>query len=892
MSQVFDLCEGSDDNGEWPNAASVPPLPLSRKRRRDREEASNDANHRNENGLGNKTATSGWAKFVFDLELADEMEVGVSLQNKRRSLMKSDRSAKNDAAGKIAQTLKEIHATEKEVDSEDAQVVDHDESHEGITSAASYPMNSDSEQTSRDDGSANKHSQKRLTSKLSRPFESKGTAWDFRLSELADYRKVHRHCNVPQKYSENAKLGAWVGTQRGQYRLHLKGKTSTITLPRIEALESLGFEWCSRATCPWEDRLIQLADYRKVHGHCNVPGKYSENVKLGTWVVTQRYQYGLHLKGKASPISLPRIQALESLGFEWGSRGATCPWEDRLSALANYRKVHGHCNVPQRYSENVKLGRWVAHQRHQYNLHVKGKASPITLPRIEALESLGFEWGSRGATCPWEDRLSELANYRKVHGHSNVPQKYSENAKLGTWVATQRYQCSLHLKGETSKITLPRIQALIRLGFEWKTSISRRQETMKKANLDVDVTSARERAVESLEKSAVTAGDSAEANTRDDASQAKLPCLAHQRKTINSFSHARLVAGPPENNFSVAAKKLARSRQVAESQLETALSNKMLLRTNPVAPAEPLQQRHNNLVGNGSTRNNVHAIPDKSASAPQDMTHLKGKTSPITLPRIQALESLDFEWGSCGTAWEFCLSELAEYRKVHGHCNVPKGCSENAKLRTWVVTQRHQYRFRLEGKTSLITLPRIQALESLGFEWSSRGAPCIWEDRLSELADYRKVHGHCNVPQKYSENVKLGTWVAKQRSQYRLHQEGKTSQMTLPRIQALIRLGFEWKTSISRWQETLKKSKLDDDVTSARERTVESTFSHAHLAAGPPENNFLVAAKKPANLRQGAKSQLEMVLSNKPASAPQDMMQQTPRDEVFQSDNVLREELV
>jgi hypothetical protein len=215
--------------------------------------------------------------------------------------------------------------------------------------------------------------------------------------------------------------------------------------------------------------------------------------------------------------------------------------------------------------------------------------------------------------------LSELANYRKVHGHCNVPWRYNENSKLATWVATQRYQYSLHLKGKPSKITLPRIQALTRLGFEWKTSISGMQETMKTSNLDDDVTSARERAVESLEKSAVTAGDSAEANSRDDASQAKLPCLAHQRKTINSFSHARWVAGPPENNFSVAAKKPASSRQGAESPLETALSNKMLLRTNPVAPAEPLQQRHNNLVGNGSTRNSIQATPDKPASASQDM---------------------------------------------------------------------------------------------------------------------------------------------------------------------------------------------------------------------------------------------------------------------------------
>jgi hypothetical protein len=66
-------CEG-DDNGEWPNAASVPPLPLSRKRCRDKEESSNDAHPRNEHGTGNKTAT-GWAEFVFELELADEVEL-------------------------------------------------------------------------------------------------------------------------------------------------------------------------------------------------------------------------------------------------------------------------------------------------------------------------------------------------------------------------------------------------------------------------------------------------------------------------------------------------------------------------------------------------------------------------------------------------------------------------------------------------------------------------------------------------------------------------------------------------------------------------------------------------------------------------------------------------
>jgi hypothetical protein len=41
-------------------------------------------------------------------------------------------------------------------------------------------------------------------------------------------------------------------------------------------------------------------------------------------------------------------------------------------------------------------------------------------------------------------------------------------------------------------------------------------------------------------------------------------------------------------------------------------------------------------------------------------------------------------------------------------------------------------------------------------------------------------------------------------------------------------------------------------------------------------------------IRNGVKAKIE----DKPGSAPQDIMQQTPPDEVFQSDNVLHEELV
>jgi hypothetical protein len=140
-------------------------------------------------------------------------------------------------------------------------------------------------------------------------------------------------------------------------------------------------------------------------------------------------------------------------------------------------------------------------------------------------------------------------------------------------------------------------------------------------------------------------------------------------------------------------------------------------------------------------------------------------------------------------SWKARLSQLADYGKIHGHCNVPKRYSESSKLATRVGTQRKNYWFRQQGKTSSMTAFRIQALESLGFEWKCSGP--AWEDHLSELADYRKVNGHCNVPRKYSENTKLGAWVSTQRTQCRLQQEGKQSSMTLSRIKVLERLGFE-----------------------------------------------------------------------------------------------------
>ena len=50
--------------------------------------------------------------------------------------------------------------------------------------------------------------------------------------------------------------------------------------------------------------------------------------------------------------------------------------------------------------------------------------------------------------------------------------------------------------------------------------------------------------------------------------------------------------------------------------------------------------------------------------------------------------------------------------------------------------------------------------------------------RLGELEEYRREHGHCSVPRRYRENPSLANWVNKQRQNYRKRMNGGKSPLT------------------------------------------------------------------------------------------------------------------
>ena len=132
------------------------------------------------------------------------------------------------------------------------------------------------------------------------------------------------------------------------------------------------------------------------------------------------------------------------------------------------------------------------------------------------------------------------------------------------------------------------------------------------------------------------------------------------------------------------------------------------------------------------------------------------------------------------SAWDRHYKEIKAYKAKFGHCNVPFRRKLYEKLANWVFNQRKEY---FSGKLSK---ERIAKLEDIGFLWEINNA--TWAMRYNELVAYKEKFGHCMVPRKDPSNLKLGGWVAWQRSQYK---DGKL--LLKERIVKLDGIGFVWR---------------------------------------------------------------------------------------------------
>ncbi len=229
-------------------------------------------------------------------------------------------------------------------------------------------------------------------------WEPQQARWEKMFAALTDYRRRYGDCNVPYGWSENPALAKWVkGLRALQKRGDMAGE-------RARRLDSLGFEWDRGGDSRWDEMYVELADFQHAHGHCRISTLSDEYRALGVWVHTQRT---LRKQRRLDP---ERIDRLDAIGFTWELLREQ--WDAMFAALQHFRRESGHCDVPQRWSQNRKLGNWVMVQRSAY------KAGRLDAEQIERLRAIGFHFSLVGdhlpVTQPEERRTAPQPKTRRT----------------------------------------------------------------------------------------------------------------------------------------------------------------------------------------------------------------------------------------------------------------------------------------------------------------------------------------------------------------------------------------------------------------------------------------------------------------------------------------------
>jgi hypothetical protein len=211
-------------------------------------------------------------------------------------------------------------------------------------------------------------------------WEPQQARWEKMFAALAEYCQRNGDCNVPYGWPENPALAKWVkGLRAAQKRGDIDGE-------RTRRLDAIGFGWDRGGESRWDEMYAELADFQHVHGHCRISTLSDDYRALGVWVHTQRT---LRKQGR---LDADRIARLDAIGF-------TCDllrqqWDDMFAVLKGYRRETGHCDVPQRWADNRKLGNWVMVQRAAY------KAGRLDADHIERLRAIGFNFSLIGDHLP------------------------------------------------------------------------------------------------------------------------------------------------------------------------------------------------------------------------------------------------------------------------------------------------------------------------------------------------------------------------------------------------------------------------------------------------------------------------------------------------------------
>jgi len=151
-------------------------------------------------------------------------------------------------------------------------------------------------------------------------------------------------------------------------------------------------------------------------------------------------------------------------------------------------------------------------------------------------------------------------------------------------------------------------------------------------------------------------------------------------------------------------------------------------------------------------------------------------------------------------AFETRLEQLQSFYSEFGHYNIDFRFDQNQNIGGWCAQISRQYKDWQDGKTAIhpTTENQFNQLSAIGFQFNviapAKQHRRSWEENFNAFLEFKQLHGHTNVPRSYKIDIRLGTWVALQRKEHKLHPGGNVSESKSrqDRYEKLERNGFLW----------------------------------------------------------------------------------------------------
>lgn len=267
------------------------------------------------------------------------------------------------------------------------------------------------------------------------------SSWEMMYLKLKHFYEENGHTYVSINEVKHKSLYKWINKQRVLY------SKNNLDSKKVDLLNEIEFVWNVNDK-RWMEMYYKVVHFYEENGHTRITE--SINKKLSVWCTTQRELYS---KNKLEKY---QIDLLEEVEFIW--KVLDTVWNDRYEELLDFRKKHGHTNVPRRFSENPKLANWCQMQRSNYKSRMeKGNLNIISDERIKALEDIGFIWNLEDFA--WHENFKELKNYYEQT--RDYLHKGNMKKTLKDWTARQRQAF------RNKKLSQERIDKLNSIGFVW-----------------------------------------------------------------------------------------------------------------------------------------------------------------------------------------------------------------------------------------------------------------------------------------------------------------------------------------------------------------------------------------------------------------------------------------